>query len=1183
MTLDSGFGIGPFNIQRRAARGGMAEVWLGHHRLYRTDAAIKVLAPDIAHDPDLRLSLATEVRAMAGLDHPGIATVLDTGIIDRAAEAASGGAVVEGSPWLAINWLPLGDLSTLGAPLPWAVLRPLLDDILDALAHAHARGVVHRDLKPGNVLLRLTPDRLRAVLTDFGIARLAASGADEPVDRVAGTPRFMAPEQIRGQTHAIGPATDLYALGCLAFALTAGVPPLNHPDPVVVTTMHLVDPVPPLPADPRRPEGFEAWIARLLAKSPDDRYERAADAARALAALGDLPDDDGALDRVLARVAGRAGFDRAGADSTWIFTLQSPNKGIGFGDTADVPAGRLPAPSTRIERLSSQPPPPLEAPPIGDWPGGDPVPGIVVRLGPALFGVRTLPLVGRRPERDRLWQALRATRASRRPHICVVDGEAGLGRRRLVDWLVQHADELGVAEVLHAEHGPIPAPGDGLAGALRRRFGGPVADPATLTARLARQIDHAAPEADPDLRRAIGQTLLEIITAGTFAERPGQRDRQFAALEQWMRWTSRRRTLIVRLDDAHRSSGALKLAARLEGATDLAALVVITVRSGATAAREAAALDRLTLAPETTHVQLEPLADAEMRELLEDRIGLAPRLAIALAARAHGRPQFAVQVVAEWLATHALIPGPDGLDAPEIPPIPAGRNALGRSRLAGVIATTSIEPTIAMRHLETAAALGEAVDDHEWRTITHAPAATLDALVTGLLDAGLARPAVGGWSFAHRFTRDALIDAARREGRWVASNERCAAVVADPDPSDPYPAERRGGYLAEAGHPAEAAVALAEAALRALGRGRYRQSRRLLDDARQQLDDAAVPEADPRRTRLIALAAEAARHAGEPDEAQRHLDLLRGRPLPPDQPWAAAEMARLDGQIAFYLGDTAASISAYQRAVAGFERTEDPIGFGRSLHGLGISLAAAGRSDEGMREIARALRLAERHERTGDRAWALHALSALRLWAGQPGRALAEQAAEIFERLEMSTGHAFARLTLGELLGMRDEREEARRHINSATALFRGAESALLPEALLGSARLHLRGGDLRSAMPDLAEAVELHLHRLNGHYRGETLLAYALCLLDAGERTRAFAVFDEGVAQADRSLVLSYPTAETLDRVALVFTRADRPRGARVWQLAARAWAPHDPIRAADRRAKAEAAVDPKPGRQPR
>ncbi|MCB9552376.1 MAG: serine/threonine-protein kinase PknK [Myxococcales bacterium] len=1149
----------------------MAEVWLGRHRLYSTDAALKVLAPDIAHDTARRNSLATEVRAMAGLDHPGIATVLDAGMVDAAAEAASGGAVVAGSPWLAVDWLPLGDLSALGAPLPWAVLGPLLRDILDALAHAHARGVVHRDLKPGNVLLRLTADRVRAVLTDFGIARLISTfDPEESIDRVAGTPRFMAPEQIRGRSHEIGPATDLYALGCLAYALTAGHPPFNHTDPAVVTTMHLVDPVPPLPSEPRRPAGFEAWVGRLLQKAPEDRFERAADAARALDALGGLPDEHDDLERVLARLAGQVDRSPLHADSTWVFTVQSPTRGIGFGDTVDV-GGTGPLPTLPV--VPSIVRPLTEAPPIGEWRDADPAPGLVARVGPALFGVRTLALVGRRPARDRLWQALRATRGDRRPRICLVTGAQGLGRRRLVDWLVQEADELGVADVLHARHGPIAAPGDGLAGALRRLLGGEL-DPMALAARLDRSLARAAPDTDPARRGTVARTLLELITAGALADRPGQRAAEFAALEQWMRWSSRRRTLIIRLDDAHRSDAALEFAARLEGARDIAALVVLTVRDGVAGAREAAQLDRLATELTTTRVALGPLDDDEMRELLVGRIGISPRLARPLAARAAGRPQFAVQVVADWLAAGALTPGAEGLDAEAPPFIPDDLDALGMRRIEGIVAAAAIEPERAMRHLEAAAALGEAVDDGEWRAITGAPGEDLDKLLAGLLDAGLARPATDGWGFAHRFVRDALVASARGAGRWAAKNERCAAVVADPDPTDPRPAERRGLYLAEAEHPAAAAVAFAEAARRALGRGRYRETRRLIDAAGEQLDAAAAAPDDPRRIRLIALGVETTRHVGDGGEARRRLDALIAHPSLADHPEVAGELARLDGQLSFYLGETERSIAAYGRAAAAYARTDDAVAFGRSLHGLGISLAAAGRSIEGMREVQRALAVAEAHAQPGDRAWALHALSSLRFWAGMPGRALAEQAAELFEQQEMVTGHAFARLTLGELLGVAGEATAARQHVDAATALLRAAESALLPEALLGSARLSLRLGEWRAALRDLAECCEQHLDRLNGHYRGEAALAYALCLHDAGELTRARAMFDRGAAEAERALIIGCPTAETLDRVALVFTRGDGERGARAWRLSARAWAPHDPTKARDRLVRAEAAL---------
>lgn len=1169
--------IGPFEVVGRVARGGSAEVWLGRHGLYGTPAALKVLGGGLAERARARLH--TEVRAMAAFDHPGIASVLDTGVVDRAAEVASSGAVEAGRPWLAIEYLPHGDLSRLGAPLPWALLAGLIGDILDGLAHAHAHGVVHRDLKPGNVLLRAVEGGVRAVLTDFGVAHLTASGADDGAgdevdDRVAGTPRFMAPEQIRGVTHAIGAATDLYALGCLAFSLTAGAPPFDHADALTVTTMHLIDPVPALPTTPSRPPGFEAWVRRLLEKAPADRFECAADARRAFDALGSVPEDasEAAFTvELLARLTTPVEPSPARVvDVTRAFSASTRPTQIGLGETLDVPPESVPPAPGRASAPSGAPAV-VEAPTIGDWRTDEATAGLVARVGPALFGVRTLPFVGREGARDALWAALRTARAERRPRLVQVEGAAGLGRRRLVDWLVHRAAELGAATTVHARHGP--GAGDGLAAALRRAFGGERLAGGPLSAQVQRRVDRAAPDATADARREVAHTLFELMTLGAIADQPGRRERHFAAIERWMRWASRGRTLIVRLDDAQWGEASLAFASRLLEADDLAALVVMTVRSGSTVGeREGALIERLVGRPQSERVELAPLTAGEMRRLLVERIGLAPALADAVAGPARGRPHFAVQVVADWLAAGAVRPGPAGLDASPPPPVPADERALGRQRLARVVAESGVDAAHARAALEAAAALGEVVESGAWAAVVGE--GSIGGLARGLLDAGLARPTGSGWRFTHGFVRAALIEAARAGGRWRALNAACAAALRDDDPTDPRSPERRAHHLAESGDSGGAGEALLEAARRALRRGWYRQSERLLRRAGQRFDEAGVEPEDARRTRVLALRAEAARHAGRSDEAMRHLALLRDRPLPTDAPWVAAELARLDGQIAFYAGETQASIEAYRRAAERYSSLDDAMGHARSLHGLGISLAAAGDAD-GIPKVQAALRIAEQSERRVEWAWALHALSALRLWAGRPGQTLAERAAEVFEALGMPTGHAFARLTLGEHLGVAGRVVEARRHIDAATAVLRAAESALLPEALLGSARLSLRVGQIAEATVDLAEVVDVHLDRLNGHYRGEALVGWAHCLLCAEAPRRARAAFDRGAAELGRSMVRGCPTAETIERAALAFAPVDAQRGAIAWRLAAHGWAPHRPRRAAHAE-QAAAALDP-------
>ncbi len=264
---------------RPFGKGGMGRVW--HGKLPDgSDVAVKVLLSKYATEARFQDAFRFEVRSVASLDHPGIVQVFDYGIVPTATAQASGGQLLANTPWLAMEFAAGASLVDHGMPTTWPGVRDLLLQVLDGLGHSHAHGIVHRDLKPRNVLLHPREGSPRVSLTDFGIAH--ALNALSPSHGGAGTPAYMAPEQVRGSTAQFGPWTDLYALGCLAFRLVAGHAPFRGPKTAVVLA-HVKNPAPPLPeADFAVPAGFPGWVARLLEKRPSRRFQRAADAAHAL-------------------------------------------------------------------------------------------------------------------------------------------------------------------------------------------------------------------------------------------------------------------------------------------------------------------------------------------------------------------------------------------------------------------------------------------------------------------------------------------------------------------------------------------------------------------------------------------------------------------------------------------------------------------------------------------------------------------------------------------------------------------------------------------------------------------------------------------------------------------------------------------------------------------------------------
>ena len=231
--------IGGFEIVDLAGHGGSSLVWRARH-VSGTPAALEVLKGSVLHRPALREALELEVQRLASLDHAGIVQVYDAGVVTAEQAAASGGDLPLGSPWFALEWVGGGTLDQR-LPMGWAELRPVVQQLLDALGASHGRGLLHLDLKPHNVLVRDLSVGWVPVITDFGIAaRMGTAGTE-------GTEGFAPPEQLEGGER--GPWTDLYALGRTIGSILAG-------RGVQPATVH-----PALPA----------WLGALTADEPGER------------------------------------------------------------------------------------------------------------------------------------------------------------------------------------------------------------------------------------------------------------------------------------------------------------------------------------------------------------------------------------------------------------------------------------------------------------------------------------------------------------------------------------------------------------------------------------------------------------------------------------------------------------------------------------------------------------------------------------------------------------------------------------------------------------------------------------------------------------------------------------------------------------------------------------------------
>ncbi len=256
----------------------MGEVRGGLHLESGTPVAVKLVTDVIAAQETYRRAFALEARAVAGLSHPHVVPVLDYGMLPEGTRAGLG-LKAPTVPYLVMARAQ-GDLSGLQAR-DWPQVRAELLQLLSGLGHAHARGVIHRDLKAGNVLWHGDPDRPQLWLADFGIARVGDEGGVG-----LGTPTAKAPEQWLRHSWELGPRTDLYAVGCLAWERLTGAEVYPGLPDGKLRGAHLFRAPPALTPLFDLPEGTGAWLRALLSKRPEDRPASAAEAARGLRALG---------------------------------------------------------------------------------------------------------------------------------------------------------------------------------------------------------------------------------------------------------------------------------------------------------------------------------------------------------------------------------------------------------------------------------------------------------------------------------------------------------------------------------------------------------------------------------------------------------------------------------------------------------------------------------------------------------------------------------------------------------------------------------------------------------------------------------------------------------------------------------------------------------------------------------
>ncbi len=260
MSFSAGENVGPYRIIEQLGQGGMASVFKAYHPALDRYVAIKVLHPAFKEDPSFLSRFQREARVVARLEHPHIVPIYDF-------------AEHQGQPYLVMKFIEGQTLKArlFERPLTKTEAVEIVLAIGQALAYAHAQGVLHRDIKPSNVLLG--PDG-GIFLADFGLARIAQSGASTlSKDVMLGTPQYISPEQAKG-TGELDEGTDIYSLGVLLYEIVVGRVPFNADTPFSIIHDHIYTPLPPPTViNPHVPPAVEQVLMKALEKSRADRFE----------------------------------------------------------------------------------------------------------------------------------------------------------------------------------------------------------------------------------------------------------------------------------------------------------------------------------------------------------------------------------------------------------------------------------------------------------------------------------------------------------------------------------------------------------------------------------------------------------------------------------------------------------------------------------------------------------------------------------------------------------------------------------------------------------------------------------------------------------------------------------------------------------------------------------------------
>jgi len=1061
----------------RIGEGATGVVYRARDSILRVDVALKLARKNLAMHRRFRARFAREVALAASVPHRHIVPVHDAGLLET------------GQPYVALAYAEEGNLSDLlhrGFKL--TTLLRLFEQVCLALAALHARGLVHQDLKPENVLLhREYNGRLAAWVADLGVAdELGQLTRD--ARRVGGTPAFMAPEQLQGRVQEFGPWTDLYALGVILFEAVTGQRPHMAKGRRELLEQRLAPP-PPLLALPgiELPADLAGLIRHLLDPEPRQRYDRAADVRRVLADVRKQMDDGVEL-RLGEKISHHTELENTDPVAAAVVAASDPAK-------TSLTWNRVP-PKTLPDQIPT-------------W-----LPPNVGSASLRLLALRELPLVGRDAEVQTLWDEARAVLTERKARVVLVVGPRASGRTALVQTVARALDEGGWAEVVRLRYRTPPGIDDGYPGAVREILAPWNDDRSSLQARLTRWL---ARDRESAPGRVVHQATLLSRWCGYLL--PGERAPNTALglnfLYQHLERRGWRGGACLVMDDANLAEEPGDGLAMAEALLDEAVgrrpvLVLATVPSEALAADPELA-ERLAMLEDRGAVRIELSRPGKelIHRVLSESLFLDPGLAETIARRLDGHPLHATMLLRDWAARGHLEADErgrftlkEGVNLEDI--LPVDLDSLYRRRLQSAVDSTE-HPNEAAIALAAVALAGQAPPVEILREVSETGLEEL--LATGLLreEAGVLRFEQGGLRRMATVLAHELDDVTEIHARLAEAFKRLGERTgADVD----LPV---GLHRLEGGRPAAAVAPLLRSIRLMLEQGRHLAASRAADlaitaadlsatvqnpalpvrmEARRLKGRALLELEDPTgaervaleagdlgwgerltRTRLTVLRAQADLQLGRPQTAASLLSAAHQSFWAMRDKEGLAEVALARGNLARRNNRLHASIEHYEEAIK--QRPLDDPTVVQALHGLIHVFLVMGAPERAAPVVEK---LAEAADRTGDtRTEALASFGAgnVRLHQGRLDeaerlfmRAQAKAATSGDTRMQINAVN-----TLGEVARHRGATDTARENYTRYVRLAR-AQRWALAEAV---GRINLALIDLSER--DMARA-DLHAGR---------------------------------------------------------------------------------------------------------